>query len=167
MFTVFNNFLEKETQVNYYNNFINTSGWAYTGFSVDSNLRFWFLSLDDHPFFTNFMLEQIKRITGHEFSLTRVYANGQTHGQCGLPHYDSAFPNSYTFLYYLNPEWLPEWGGSTVFLNENQESISSPFVPNRGILFKGNTIHMGMEPSCHFDGLRITVAFKLELINSK
>lgn len=165
MVEVFDNFLEKVTQVDYYNKFINTSGWAYTGYSVDPNLRFWYLPLNNQPFFTNFMLDHIQKITNKKFLLNTVYANGQTHGQCGVTHIDSKLPNAYTFLYYLNPEWYPAWGGSTVLVKENKESQSCPFVPNRAILFRSDIPHFGSDPSSLYRGLRITIAFKLELVD--
>jgi len=147
MFEVFDNFLEKETQIDHYNKFISIPGWAYTGFSVDPNLRFWYLNLDDQPFFTDVMLDRIQKITNKKFILNRVYANGQTHGQCGSIHIDSKLPNAYTLLYYLNPEWYPMWGGSTILVEENKEIQSSHFVPNRAILFRSDIPHFGSDPS--------------------
>ena len=171
MFEVFDNFLDDGLQADCYDFFMNSNGWSYTGFT-NSNLeglskstdRFWEFSLENHSFFTDIFFKHIQKLTNKQFILHRVYANGQTHGQCGSVHIDNDQPDRYTFLYYMNPEWRPEWGGATILLQDGYGQQMSPFFPNRGILFKSNIPHVGLDPSSHFKGLRITVAFKLELI---
>jgi Rps23 Pro-64 3,4-dihydroxylase Tpa1-like proline 4-hydroxylase len=167
MFEVFDNFLEDSLQADWYKFFISAEGWSYTGFSTQNTDRFWEFRLKEYSFFTDIFFERIQKLTNKQFILHRVYANGQTHGQCGSVHIDSDLPDRYTFLYYMNPEWRPEWGGSTIFLQDGCEQQISPFFSNRGILFKSNIPHVGLDPSSHFNGLRITVAFKLELIKDK
>lgn len=163
MFEIYNDILDKETQLEFYKFFTTSSGWSYDGFSIEPTQRFWQYRLDDNPLFTETLFEHIEQITNKKFTLIRVYANGQTHGQCGSVHTDSNSPSEYTFLYYLNPTWLPEWGGGTVFLMPGQDIQTCPFISNRGILFKANIPHVGLDPSSHFRGLRITIAYKLKL----
>jgi hypothetical protein len=52
-------------------------------------------------------------------------------------------PNQIVFLHYSNLTWNPEWGGETVFYEDNGRDIleSSPYIPNRGIIFDGNIKH--------------------------
>jgi len=52
-------------------------------------------------------------------------------------------------LYYVNREWKPEWGGETVFYDESGKEIiyTSPYVPNRMILFAGELPHRYNPPS--------------------
>ena len=47
------------------------------------------------------------------------------------------------FLHYSNLTWNPEWGGETVFYESNGTDImeSSPYVPNRAIIFDGEIKH--------------------------
>ena len=47
------------------------------------------------------------------------------------------------FLHYSNLTWNPEWGGETVFYKDNGKDImeSSPYTPNRGIIFDGEIKH--------------------------
>jgi SM-20-related protein len=46
-------------------------------------------------------------------------------------------------LYYCNPTWNAEWGGETLFYEDNKKDIrfSSPYTPNRLIIFDGNIPH--------------------------
>ena len=52
-------------------------------------------------------------------------------------------PNQVVFLHYSNLTWNPEWGGETVFYKDNGKDIleSSPYTPNRAIIFDGNIKH--------------------------
>ena len=52
-------------------------------------------------------------------------------------------PNQIVFLHYSNITWNPEWGGETVFYKDNRIDIleSSPYTPNRAIIFDGNINH--------------------------
>ena len=52
-------------------------------------------------------------------------------------------PDQIVFLHYSNITWSPEWGGETVFYKDNSKDIleSSPYTPNRAIIFDGNIPH--------------------------
>ena len=157
------NVLSHEEHLQCYNYLMESEGWAYTGFSVDINRRFWTYKLDNNVFFSNYFKQIIEQTTKKKFNLLRVYANGQTFGQCGSIHIDDNDPSCYTFLYYSNPIWEKDWGGSTFFYS-GDDQVSNSFLPNSGILFQSCIPHIGMEPSSLFKDLRITIAFKLELI---
>ncbi len=51
--------------------------------------------------------------------------------------------NEIVALYYCNLTWQPEWGGETLFYKDNKKDIllSSPYVPNRLIIFDGKIAH--------------------------
>jgi len=52
-------------------------------------------------------------------------------------------PNQVGVLYYVNETWNPEWGGETLFYEDNKKDIrfSSPYTPNRLIVFDGSIPH--------------------------
>jgi hypothetical protein len=126
-----------------------------------SSFPFWQLDLTNDQFFSKHFLGLLERAVGKKFDVLRIYANGQSYGQPGSIHKDDEDPNCWTFIFYVNPEWVIEWGGETVFSTETGMLAVTP-EPNAGILFKSNIPHFGRDPSRHYNGLRVTVAFKLK-----
>jgi len=51
--------------------------------------------------------------------------------------------NQIGVLYYSNITWDPQWGGETLFYEDNKKDIllASPYVPNRLIVFDGSVPH--------------------------
>jgi len=135
--------------------------WAFFGRSNDVDFSFWYKELIDKKFFNNIFFNKILLLTGKKLKLERLYANGQTHGLPGSLHEDDHRENSWTFLYYANPYWEVQWGGETVFYKNEKDYGTAQLIPNTAIFFKGNMLHAGLEPTRHFKGLRMTVAFKL------
>jgi len=146
---------------------LNAKTWQFAGFSNEPNsTKFWFLDLGNDSFFTKLSLDRIQTLTNQEFELDRVYANGQTHGLSGDMHQDViGGDDSYkTFLYYVGPTWLPEWGGATVFHDPHKADIFFNYPqPNTGVIFNSNILHQGQEPTRQCKELRVTVAWKLKL----
>ena len=95
-----------------------------------------------------------------------VYANGHTFGTQGGIHKDSDVEGNYTFLYYANPRWCNTWGGSTVWIDENGNHKSIYPKPNTGVFFPGTLFHYADATNKTFNGLRVTVAWKLRKINN-
>ena len=164
-------FLDSTEQQYVINNTVNSSKWSFNGIpdsDQPNKIIFWYLPLDNDHFFTKKIFEKIKTTTNQNFSLERVYANGQTYGLSGSLHVDQELGNNqyYTFLYYVQPTWEPEWGGQTVFCDNKENIIYSQFpTPNLGILFNSEILHAGLEPTRLCKLLRVTVAFKLKLNN--
>jgi hypothetical protein len=140
--------------------------WKFSGLSVGDGFYFWSMDLMQDVFFTEYMLNKIKITTKKNFAIDRIYANGQTYGLSGSYHQDVTDNSDIykTFLYYVNPNWQSEWGGSTLF-KQNGEVYTQPFISNNAILFDSNIYHVGLEPTRHCNNLRVTVAFKLEYIS--
>lgn len=97
--------------------------------------------------------------------LIRCYMNGHTYGVDGYFHKDTfssqvEHANEYTSVIYLNDEWNLDWGGETIFA-ENDEIIFS-CIPkrNRAVIFNGNILHCARGVSRKFMGLRKTLMFK-------
>lgn len=139
--------------------------WSFSGHSdTVNNGRFWFTDLSHDSFFTDVLLQRICDDTKQSWQLIKVYANGQTYGLSGGMHQDvmgSEPGRYYTFLYYANPMWEPEWGGNTVFSNGQDLVVRYP-APNSVVLFDSIIPHVGQEPTRHCADLRVTVAWKLQ-----
>ena len=149
--------------------------WGISGGNPSKPEIFWHLDgLGEQEYFTNFLYEKICKRLDRKFSkIDRVYANGQTAGQCGTPHCDDG---DFTFLYYANLEWDVNWQGHLIFMenekdkqkegnafvNTNMEtSRIVSYKPNRAVLFPGSIWHYADAPSRFFNGLRISLAYKL------
>ena len=124
--------------------------WHYDG--LEGNLH--------RGYFTEFLYEKICKKLGREFKgFQRIYANGQTAGQCGTPHYDDG---DLTFLYYPSPVWDIKWQGHLMFMDENDEVVRVvEHKANRAVLFPGTIKHYADAPHRWFNGLRISLAYKL------
>jgi hypothetical protein len=130
--------------------------------TMDGNL-FWKINgLETDEFFSVKLLNKIKEKTGDDFDLERIYMNGHTAGSHGNIHTDSQANNGRTFLVYCNQTWNPEFGGSTVFLDGDKVLSTYPY-PYSAVYFQNNIKHFAGPLSRNFNGLRVTLAFKLFL----
>ena len=159
--------------------------WRLKGGNPEN--RFWHMDdLQSEDYFSHYLFEIIQNKFEINTKIRRIYANGQTVGQNGVPHADSYDDFSMTFLYYPNLEWKFTWGGHLSFLDarsdsedtarkirkEIHESTYLPinithsinYVPNRAILFPANIWHYAHPPNRTFTGLRTSLAYKLELL---
>jgi hypothetical protein len=90
----------------------------------------------------------------------RIMANGQVKGQNGNWHQDHG---ELTVLYFPL-EWLPEWGGSTLFkVYALDKEIK--YLKNRLVVFDSSMFHYGSCPNIE-NVLRISIAFNLRATNS-
>lgn len=67
----------------------------------------------------------------------------------GTPHYCHIHTAQFVFLYYPARTWKHEWGGETLFFDQQNREIiyASPYVPNRAIFFEGLTPHTIRAPT--------------------
>ncbi len=115
--------------------------------------------MDSFIFFNTYLFNIICDELDKDFSIKRIYANGQTANQCGNPHYDDG---DITFLYYPNPNWKLEDQGHLIFLEgDNDVSNIVTYKSNRAILFPSGIKHYSDAPHRLFSGLRISLAYKL------
>jgi hypothetical protein len=157
--------------------------WSYGQISHSSPIStpFWMMTLTDDTFFNTHLKSKIESTTNQEFTVQRVYANGQTFGQDGTYHQDDSSDDSYTFCIYINKqitaETVDDVGGEFVFklpctsttLTRERE-LNDPFyrivvapLYNRGILFPAKYFHKGLAFNRYSKGLRISIAWKLKL----
>lgn len=97
----------------------------------------------------------------HGHALVRCYANAHTFGIEGYPHVDSRKPGNYTTIFYINPQWKPEWAGETVFINDLGDIAHAVLPkPGRAVVFDGRIIHSARAVTRLCPALRVTLMFK-------
>ena len=106
--SVFDNVFDKEIATKIWE-FLQRPKWSYTGGSPTGG-RFWHMEkLEEESFFKealfDIICEKHLKEKPSSFLIKRCYANGQTANQNGTAHSDSDAQNTFTFLYYPNPEW--------------------------------------------------------------
>ena len=79
-------------------------------------------------------------------------------------HVDSSIKGDKTLLYYMNREWKHEWGGETIFLDDNSNEIEyiTPYVPGRIIVFDSTIPHAARQQSFAGPTYRFTLAIKFK-----
>ena len=142
--------------------------WRFGHGSVEGGAaRFWRMELSSDPAFLEIWENARARceaLSGVPLRVTQLYANGHTYGMGGSLHRDDGRPGAYTLLYYPNPEWQEEWDGQTLFYDEAGEiALSVRIRPNRAVYFDSRVWHRGTAPSRLCTGLRVSVAYKLEM----
>lgn len=95
-------------------------------------------------------------------AVLRSYANGYTYGTDGYFHFDSQRPDEDTIIIYMCEKWDPDWGGETVFLNNNNRDIYYAVLPapNRVVVAPSNLEHAARAVSRACPQLRRTLMFK-------
>ena len=160
MVEIYDDFFTEEIHLEIFNR-LRTPRWGLSGGTERKPEIFWhFDGLEKENYFSEFLYNLICEKLNRKFSgFKRIYANGQTAGQCGTPHRDDG---DLTFLYYPADMWDVKWQGHLIFLDENGEGDRIVIhKPNRAILFDGKQKHYADAPSRFFNGLRISLAYKL------
>ena len=102
--------------------------------------------------------------TGKHYRAYRGYVNYASYGDMLFTRTD-CLPEAdeLTVLVYLCPEWDIEWGGETLFYNDNDDCVfASTPKPGRTVIFHGAIKHVGRPPNRICYTPRYTLAFKLE-----
>ena len=165
--TILENFLDAddlETALN----IIGDVNWKYTNMTRPNTPRFWIADLYNETFFRDTIFKKLHEKTKKSFELKRVYANGQTFAQDGAYHTDHLDEGMYTFIIYMSPintNNIDIVNGYTQLKINNKVINIEPYL-NRGVLFKSNIVHRGLAPSRHTDFLRVSVAFKVKIIDT-
>ena len=161
MIKIFDNYYtEKENHQ--INDKLTEPKWAYTGGGVsdgDYHSYFWHMdNLENDNFFLTLYAKTVKNLELKNPSLIRIYANGQTAGQTGLPHEDDG---DTTILYFPKP-WMHIWGGHLYFLENNNITSVVEYKQNRLVVFPANTTHYASPTERQYLGLRTSLAFKVK-----
>jgi len=112
--------------------------------------------------------EEIK--TKHNMDLdhlTHTLINLTTPGDVHHSHTDNYDSRNLTVLYYVNPEWNVEWGGDTLFLDQETENIefASQFKPGRLVVFDPRIPHLIRPSTTLAPQYRFSIALKFEYPN--
>jgi len=104
-----------------------------------------------------------------QFTDQRAYVNCSVFGDSYYTHRDcSPQERHVTALYYANLEWQLDWGGETIYYNDDDDAelVILP-RPGRLVVARGAVLHRGCVPtrSCHEE--RYTLAYKLNSIGPK
>lgn len=75
-------------------------------------------------------------------------------------HRQHTHTNQDVILYYANLDWKDSWGGETFFYDENGKEVifTSPYTPNRMIIFDGNLVHRFNGPSISGPKFRFSIS---------
>jgi len=160
MIEVYDDFFDDDTQQEIYSKLMRPN-WGISGNNPGKLEIFWhYEGLENEEYFSEYLYEKICNKLDTEFKgFERIYANGQTAGQYGTPHYDDG---DLTFLYYPSPVWDTNWQGHLMFMNETDEVVRVvEHKSNRAVLFPGIIKHYADAPHRWFNGLRISLAYKL------
>jgi len=160
MIEVYDDFFDDDIHQEVYSKLMRPN-WGISGNNPGKLEIFWhYEGLENEEYFSEYLYEKICNKLDTEFKgFERIYANGQTAGQYGTPHYDDG---DLTFLYYPSPVWDTNWQGHLMFMNEVDEVVRVvEHKPNRAVLFTGIIKHYADAPHRWFNGLRISLAYKL------
>src|SRR4051812_21735316 len=108
--------------------------------------------------------QTVERLFPNEqFTDQRAYVNCSVYGDSYYVHRDCAVHERHvTVLYYANLEWQPDWGGETIYYNDQQDAELA-ITPRAGrlVIARGALLHRGNVPtrSCYEE--RYTLAYKL------
>lgn len=110
----------------------------------------------------------VASVRPHErFLPYRVYTNYASFGDMLLTHVD-AVPGAreLTALWFFCERWDPEWGGETLFYDDDGDAqIAVTPKPSRLLLFDGAIRHAGKAPNRNCPVGRYTFAIKLRATN--
>lgn len=112
-------------------------------------------------------IDVIKQQTGKQYRGYRGYVNYSTFGDMLFSHTD-CLPESdeLTVLVYICKNWDIEWGGETMFYNNEDDCVfACTPKPGRVVIFNGAVKHVGRPPNRICYQPRFTLAFKLERDN--
>jgi Rps23 Pro-64 3,4-dihydroxylase Tpa1-like proline 4-hydroxylase len=164
MIQVYKNFITPQDQL-IINETIMQPIWQWGhGSAPNGQNTFWKIdNLQNNKFYSVNLLNKIKELTSDQLQIERIYMNGHTACSHANIHKDSESNNGRTFLIYCNQIWNPEFGGGTCFVKDDEIMSIYPY-PYSAVYFQNNINHFSMPLSKNFNGLRVTLAYKLHKI---
>lgn len=101
-----------------------------------------------------------------QFTDQRAYVNCSVYGDAYHIHRDcAAHERHVTALYYANLEWQADWGGETIYYNDDEDAeFAITPRPGRLVIARGALLHRGNVPvrGCYEE--RYTLAYKLNSV---
>lgn len=98
--------------------------------------------------------------------LERLYVNRAMYDDVYFPHRDcDQNLKNVTVLYYGNLGWHSDWGGETIFFNDNYEAeLAVTPRPGRFVVSRGAILHRGGVPLRNCPEERFSIACKLRVL---
>ena len=123
-------------------------------------------TVSSDPFLRGLRQTVERLFPGEQFTDQRAYVNCSVYGDAYHIHRDCpAHEKHVTALYYANLEWQADWGGETIYYNDNEDAefAISP-RPGRLVIARGALLHKANVPvrSCYEE--RYTLAYKLNSV---
>ena len=158
---IYDNFFSKGIQKEIFDKLWFGAHWELSGANQDKPEIGWhYDNLEKQDYFSKYLWRMISSKLNGKFKVLRIYANGQTAGQCGSLHNDDG---DFTFLYYPCLDWRHDWQGHLIFMDRNiAVNKIVEYRSNRAVIFNGKIPHYADAPSRFFNGLRISLAYKLK-----
>lgn len=144
--------------------------WTHQFYWSQPNFNNQSFVLENNIDFLHRLLFDAKDILPNNTELYSAYSNILNALSCPVVHTDAPFniPENKTVLFYLNDEWNPNWGGETVFYDENFDIIKSILPkPGRCIIFDGRIPHSARPPVSRFRHNRYIITLKYMDINQR
>ncbi len=119
--------------------------------------------LPKDPFFLRLRAIAEKMFPGEVLHDVRAYVNSAVYGDSYYIHRDNPeHRNNVTVLYYANLNWQPDWGGETIFYNDDNDAVLAVSPrPGRLVVSRGAILHRGTVPTQDCSEARLTIAYKL------
>jgi SM-20-related protein len=120
------------------------------------------------PFLSS-LRQTVERLFPEErFSDQRAYVNCSVYGDSYYLHRDCAPHEQHvTALYYANSEWQPDWGGETIYYNDDDDAeLAITPRPGRLVIARGAVLHRGSVPARNCYEERYTLAYKLNSLGA-
>jgi hypothetical protein len=98
---------------------------------------------------------------GERYKPQRAYINHSVYGDAYHMHRDLS---ATTVLYYANLAWETDWGGETIYFDDNNDAqiVVSP-MRGRLVVARGAILHRATVPTRDCPVERLTIAYKLRL----
>ena len=97
---------------------------------------------------------------GYNVDIERAYINLATKDTVCTKHTDGS-QIGLSMLYYPNTDWDIDWGGETLFFNQEKEiAFASLCKPNRAVFFDPRILHTARPPTTLANAFRYTIAYK-------
>jgi hypothetical protein len=115
------------------------------------------------PFLRSLKQAVERLLPDEQFSDHRAYVNSSVYGDGYYLHRDCEPGEQHvTALYYANLEWQPDWGGETIYYNDDEDAeLAITPRPGRLVIARGALLHRGNVPSRSCYEERYTLAYKL------
>jgi hypothetical protein len=119
--------------------------------------------LPKDPFFLRLRAIAEKMFPGDSLRDLRAYVNNAVYGDSYYIHRDCPVEcQNVTVLYYANLTWQADWGGETLFYNDENDAVLAVSPrPGRLVVGRGSILHRATVPTRGCYEERLTIAYKL------